>query len=209
MTSTFTNLTDLEIIEKWNGNIHSRTRANIEAYFYKKYQPLCRVISHRYKSVSTYEDNMQECYLIMLKALEYINPNKVTNQAAFSFGSIFKQYLTAYFNCNCYESFNSKCEKEEVSIYYDKMEQNESEESFIIDLQTESFEETTIFSDIVNAFKKTLKDTEIRLWNLLEEGKTQKEIASLINKTSISYNVQKLKNRYIDFMNKNGYAIEI
>jgi len=204
---TFNHLTDLEVIEKWSDTInqHYRTRASIEAYLYKKYYPLCNVISRRYQSQASYEDNMQECYLIMLKALEYVNPQKTHNQAQYSFGVTFKQHLTSYFNTNSYESFNKQIEKNIVSIYQKDHNDNE----VLIDGKVESHEEETVFALIVKDFKATLKESEMIIWNLLEEGKTYKEIAKLVNRIQVVHIIHRIKDNYKKFMNNNGYNLEL
>lgn len=208
----YKNYSDLEVIEKWNSNIHTRTRADIEAYLYKKYQPLCVSMSRKYKSLSSIEDNMQECYLIMLKALEWIKTDKITNQNQYSFGSTFKSFLSSYFNCSAYESFAVLAKKESVSLDYpmDLFSINRSDNrGTIFALLTESFEEETICHSTVTKFKHTLKDAELYIWNKLEEGKKQKDIAKELGKSSINFHVQKLKAKYIQFMNNNGYAIQV
>lgn len=205
----YKNYSDIEVIEKWNGNIHTRTRADIEAYLYKKYQPLCVSMSRKYQSLSSIEDNMQECYLIMLKALEWIKTDKITNQGHYSFGITFKNFLSSYFTKDAYESFAVKIEKENSSLDYIYADSIENNIDMYNTIKTESFEEETICSSTVTKFKHTLKDAELYIWNKLEEGKKQKDIAKELGKSSINFHVQKLKAKYIQFMNNNGYAIQV
>jgi RNA polymerase sigma factor (sigma-70 family) len=197
---------DLEVLEIHQNNSHWKTKQDIETYLYRKYYPLCVVYSRKYSSVSPFDDNMQECYFAMLKAIEYVDANKIFNTNSFSFGVVFKMYLSSHFNNQIqYESYESKCKKDQVSLH----QEIDNEEEIVIEGIVPSHEEETIFSLLLKEFKSTLKDIEIRIWEALEEGKTQREIAKQFNKSSINFRVNSIKSKYTEFMNKNGYAIEM
>lgn len=202
---TFNHLADVEVIEKYKNNPHWSTRKDIEEHFYTKFQPLIDSMSRKYKFIGSYEDNLQESYLIMLKALEWIDVNSITNSSKYSFGITLKYFLTGYFNNEFkYETDAKVIEKEMISIYQETV----NHEEYTIG-EIESHEETVIFTSTINQFKSLLKDGEKKIWELLESGASQKNIAIQCGKSSVQYQVQKLKAKYIDFMNNNGYAIEI
>lgn len=193
---------ELELIEMHKSDSHWKIKQQIETYLYKKYNPLCRSFSQKFASISSFEDNMQECYMILLDAIDYVNPTKVYS-SNFSFGVIYKLYLSSYFhNQTYYESYKAKCKKDEISLYYNSEDCEE-----MIEIKVPSHENNTIFNSIFKEFKDTLKDIEITIWDLLEEGKTQRDIAKEFNKSSIQYKVSQLKSKYIHFMNTHGYEI--
>jgi hypothetical protein len=202
---TFNHLSDIEVIEKYKNNPHWSTRKDIEEHFYTKFQPLIDSMSRKYKFIGSYEDNLQESYLIMLKALEWIDVNSITNSSKYSFGITLKYFLTGYFNNEFKYETNAKViEKEMISIYQETV----NHEEYTIG-EIESHEENVIFNSVINQFKSLLKDTERKIWELLESGKTQRDIAIQFGKPSVQYLVKQLKIKYINFMNDNGYAIEI
>ena len=99
MKKSFNEMKDYEVVERWQKGNHL-TQKRIEEYLYIKYRPLIMKYSSKYSYVSSYEDNMQEAYLIMIKALEYINTDKIYNKELYSFGVTFKEYITGYFHAN-------------------------------------------------------------------------------------------------------------
>lgn len=201
---TFNHLTDVEVIEKYKNNPHWSTRKDIEEHFYKKFMPLVRSKSKQYAFVASYEDNLQESYLIMLKALGWVNVDKITNTAKYSFGVTFEFFLKGYFkNEFQYETDKDIIEREMESIY----KQTPDHEEYVIG-EVESHEEHVIFSSNISQFKSLLKEGEKKIWELLESGKTQKDIAIQCGRASVNYQVQKLKAKYVDFMNSNGYSIQ-
>lgn len=201
---TFNHLTDVEVIEKYKNNPHWSTRKDIEEHFYTKFQPLIDSMSRKYKFIGSYEDNLQESYLIMLKALEWVNVDKITNTAKYSFGVTFEFFLKGYFkNEFKYETNAKVIEKEMISIYQETV----NHEEYTIG-EVESHEETVIFTSTINQFKSLLKDGEKKIWEFLESGASQKNIAIQCGRASVNYQVQKLKAKYVNFMNSNGYSIQ-
>ena len=79
-------------------------------------------------------------------------------------------------------------EKESISLNNDDIPQT----AYI-----KSFEDKSVFHYTLSKFKSTLKENEILLWEYLEEGKKQKDVAKKLNKSNINYQVQKLKTKYI------------
>ena len=92
------NSTDLQMINEYKSTNRIAKKQAIETELYTKYMPLIKHYAKRYESISSYEDNCQEAYFIMRKALDYVNPDKIYNKNAYSFGVTFKDYLRGYFS---------------------------------------------------------------------------------------------------------------
>ena len=197
-TNNYSNKTDLEVIEIYKNNSHWRTKQEIETYFYKKYAPLCKKYSNAYRYLSSMEDNMQECYFLMIKALEFVNINKINNESSFSFGYIFKSYIEPYFK---YEGTKNKKYIYEVD-----------REKIIVQNKTKSFEDILIFNTNLEIFKKQLTSYELNLLNLLQTNMKKQDIAKELGEkhtANLSYWRTKIQSKYIEFMNNAGYELTI
>ena len=189
---------DLDLIKEWQDiNTLPKIKTQLESDLYRKYTPLCKSISRRYQHTAPFEDNMQECYLIMIKALKYVDEDKINNVEGYSFGITFKQYLRSYFNVQNYES-------EEKIIRDKNLSLEEDIPNFEgVTLRNNTYESEIIFDIALKQFRETLDEEESFIFNSLEKG----EEKQTLNLKSIYYKINKIKNKYINFMNINGYAI--
>ena len=201
--NNFSKFTETEIIEKWGDNPHWRTRRDIEEFMYKKYIPVCKKYSSIYKG--EFEDNMQECYLIMLNSLEYAY--KIIGKWD-SFGGVFKSrikvYLQKKINIKDTAFFNEiiPVAFTEESLYNSNVE-NFSDNKI-------DFDEDLIFNDIIDEFFKTLTDKEQQIYIRLSEKQSKKDIAKQMNISSsvnVVYWMNRMKLKYVSFMRENGYNL--
>lgn len=189
--------TDYEIITEIYIDGHISQKQDVEQYFYNKYLPLIKKYSKRYEhnGFGSYEDNMQECYLIMVNALQ--NATKKLKEDV-SFGSIFQGYIRGYFKVN-----NSNKSNYNSTNYI--------EEEFAKTVIPTTCHAEQIISQITyNGFEKELTDYEYTLIELLKAGMKKQTIAKKLgekNQANLTYHIKRIKNKYIQYMNENGYSI--
>ena len=203
-TNTYSNKTDLEVIEIYKNNSHWRTKQDIETYFYKKYSPLCKTISYKYRYISSMEDNMQDCYFLMLDALDWVDTNKITDTVNFSFGYVFKKYLTPHFIQQ--QKVNSRVEEHIKIESLDPLEQEDNFRQHVL-ATVPSFESNLIFKITYDRFKKQLDPKNLAIINLLEQNERVKDIAEKLSLSNATIYKNKIQQMYIQFMNKSGYEI--
>jgi len=207
----YSNKSDAEIIEIYKNNPHWRTRQDVESYFYAKYQPLVKSQAIKFSYLSSVEDNCQECYFLMLSALDWIDLSKVDLEQ-FSFGGVFKRYITAHF---IGEVNSKKVENEnkvetidltpEQGALFGKKFYNGSK-------VVESHEDSLIFKMNLKEFKKSLTEKELNLVELLETNMYKKDITKELgfkNTPNLTHWVEKVQSKYRTFMNNAGYELAI
>jgi len=209
MTVTLQNKTDLELVEMWqdNDNTHHRTRTAIEATLYEKYEPLCKHMSFKYQSVSTFEDNMQDCYLYMLEALAKVESKKIHNPITYSFGVSFKYQIVSFLNAsasNKKKTYNKNTE--------DILPDIEGNTTIFNQVKVEDHTKEIIFADTYKDFLGTLSEYEQKIMALLHLGMKRMDIAKEMKAKStanITYYTNGLQDKYVMYMNSNGYSIEV
>jgi len=198
-TTNYSKKSDSEIVEIYKNNSHWRTKQEIETYFYKKYTPLCKKYSNRYRDISTFEDNMQECYFIMLKALDGPSIEKME-----SFGVSFSNYLWGY--------FGNVIKKQDTNKNTEEYITNPIEEDRTMPIIVNSQEDEIIFNSDVKGFYKQLSDTEKELVNLLQTNMKKKDIAKKLGFATIHnlyFWTNKIQHKYLQHMNECGYELSI
>jgi len=209
MTVTLQNKTDLELVVMWQDseNTHHRTRTAIEALLYKKYTPLCKNMSFKYQSVSTFEDNMQDCYLFMLEALAKVEVKKIHNPIIYSFGVSFKYQIVSLLNASV--SNKKKAHNKNTEDILPDAEGN----TIIFDqIRVEDNTEEIIFADTYKGFLGSLSTYEQKIMKLLKLGMKRMDIATEMKAKStanIIYYTNRLQDKYVRYMNSNGYSIEV
>jgi hypothetical protein len=184
------NSTDLQMINEYKSTNRIAKKQAIETELYTKYMPLIKHYAKRYETISSYEDNCQEAYFIMRKALDYVNPEKIYNKEAYSFGVTFKDYLKGYFSCEAKQEIPST-ELIEETVVDNPLPSIEFEEAFL-------------------SWYKNLNKLEQRIFNYLEKGFQRKEIAvklKMKNTANLTYHTNKLQKSYVEYMNKCGFSI--
>jgi hypothetical protein len=200
----FLNKTDLEILEVYKNNSHWSIKQKIESYLYKKYSPLCKKYSYAYRYLSSMEDNMQECYFLMLKAIDFVNVNKINNESSFSFGFIFKSYIEPHFK---YKGIKYIKEVSNTDYFYkiNYIEYNKI-------TKMDSFENSLIFNINLEIFKKQLTPYELNLLELLQTSMKKQDIAKELGEkhtANLSYWRTKIQSKCVEFMNNAGYELTV
>jgi hypothetical protein len=175
--TNYSNKTELEVIEIYKNNAHWRTKQEIEAYFYQKYTPYIKGICTRYRNMATIEDNMQDCYFLLVNALEYVDENKVSNKNNFSFQFILNRYITAHFIGQAKSSKKQITEHMEEYITRQDQEYYKPEQSY-----TESHESEIINKVYKEQFEKTLSNEERVIFNMMYDRQKLDDIAKAVNK---------------------------
>jgi len=208
----YSNKTDLEIIEIYKNNAHWKTKQEIETYFYKKYSPLCKKYSNLYRHISSMEDNMQECYFLMIKALDYVDTNKITNTSLFSFGSIFRFHITSHFiheNVRKVKEFNHLLSENDLDYYINHSTYIRSNS---YKNNVTCIENKIIFNTNLEIFKKQLTSYELNLLELLQTSMKKQDVAKELGEkhtANLTYWRSKIQSKYIEFMNNVGYELTI
>lgn len=202
------NKTDYELVTIWNdnSNTHWRTRQQIESIFYKKYTPLFKSQCSQIKGV-TFEDAMQDCYLLMLPALEYAGKKLGEND---SFGGILKTRIKPTLRAHFYREetkFNFNCTSTDNNFL-----KNESESyEFNVDIKDEYIlDEEIIFEEAKQKFIDSLTKEEETLYYLLEQKVDRHEVMKKLKvkcSSNVSYKIAKLRKKYKFSMNEFGYSI--
>jgi thiol-disulfide isomerase/thioredoxin len=203
--------TDLEVIEIYKNNSHWRTKREIETYFYQKYIPLCKKYSYKYRYIQPMEDNMQDCYFQMVQALDYVDINKVTNPEMYSFGITFRGYLSSHFIAEI------KKYKEEFEIHVEYTEFYEVHTKHMgknkdLKYRGSVQENSVIFKIYKQKFEETLSEKEKRLFKMLADGMKKKDIVKELGKkhtANLTFWVNKIQKKYVEFNNSIGYEIAI
>lgn len=186
--------TDLQMIQEYKTTNRIAKKQQIEADLYNKYMPLIKTESRLNINVNPMEDNMQECYIIMKKALEYVNPDKIYNKEVYTFGVTFKSYLRAYFK----------------AIYIKKGLEWSTYEHVDLCRDSSDMIKENMVADSFNRWFNTLDKFEQKIIEFLEKGLQRQEIAKKLkmkNTANLTYHTNRLKRSYKDFMNTNGYSI--
>jgi len=165
---------------------------------YRKYYPLIKAYSQIYANVDSYEDRLQEAYLIMLQTAKAIKIERIDEN--FKFSSFFKEKLNRYF------AYHAKLNRKRNIVNQDEIEEDKL--SYIEDTRI-NFVDKIDFNMTYNAFKNTLNDNEKSILDLLKQGLLKYEVAKVIDRSNgtISNKVNQLRKKYVQYMNENGYAI--
>lgn len=193
---------DYEVIHEVYVNGQISQKQDVEQYFYNKYTPLIKKYSKRYENngFGSFEDNMQECYLIMIDALHNAIDKLKEND---SFGYIFQGYIRGYFRL-----------KNTNQAHYDYVGDMTEEEQLHcrawqgrgVSTPDEAYIHKIIYKD----FEKYITDYEYILIELLKTGMKKQTIAQKLgekNQSNLTYHIKRIKNKYIQYMNDNGYSM--
>lgn len=219
-SSVYASKTDVEVIDIYKNNCHWRTKQDIEAYFYQKYTPLCKKYSFKYKYLSTFEDNMQDCYFQMIQALEYVDTNKITDLEKYSFGVTFVSYLSSHFIAEIkkYKNSGEEMTKELPTINIQPTPGiasdyvTEGEKFLNSSLCNKTQENDIIFNMYKAEFEGTLPEKELRLFQMLADGMKKKDIVKELGEkhtANLTFWINKIQKRYVEFNNSIGYEITI
>jgi hypothetical protein len=197
--TNFKSKSDYDVIQIY-ANGHISQKQDVEQYFYNKYMPLIKKYSKRYENngFGSFEDNMQECYLIMIDALNNAISKLREND---SFGNMFGGYIRAYFRL-----------KNTNQSYYDYVGDMPEEGQLHCRVWqgrgVSTPDEAYIHKIIYNGFEKALTDYEYTLIELLKAGMKKQTIAKKLgekNQANLTYHIKRIKKKYINYMNQNGY----
>lgn len=205
-TNNFSHKTDLEIIEMYNDNCHWKTKQEIETYFYKKCTPLLGKYSRKYSYLSSVEDNMQDCYFLLIQALEWVDSTKVKDVSKFSFIAIMEGYLISHF----------------VAVIRNKYTVGRSTEEYVVTPTENDFtveqafvlpeENSIIFNMYKQQFENTLPEKEKRLFQLLADGMKKKDIAKELGEkhtANLTYTTKKIACSLTIFFRQIGYELTV
>ncbi len=170
----------------------------------EKYSPLIKSYASKYQgrlkdSALEWEDLMQDNYEYFLKALKYVNKEKINEN--FKLGSIAVDFITAYNNCEFKKEIN-QFNRESKEVIEEKEEVLPTQ----IGVEDEFFknEIENLFEEFINSQKDEInKKILIGLYFKMEI----KKIASLIGVTpgTIIYRREKMKIPFINFMKSKGF----
>lgn len=201
-SNAYSTKSDVEVIKIYKNNSHWRTKQEIEAHLYQKYSPLCKKYSYKYRYLSTMEDNMQDCYLQMVQALDFIDVNKITDAEKYSFGITFGGYLSSHF-------ISQLKQKKDDTIEYD----SQQEQNFAKVMATsKSPEEQVIFNIFKKEFENTLPEKEKILFQMLTDGMQKKVIAKELGEkhtANLTFWVNKIQKKYIAYTQLIGYELTV
>ncbi len=200
----------LQIYKHEPEEVITSLKTEIQNFLLKKYQPLCNSLSSRYRYLDSFDDNKQECYFSMLKALDYVNLSKIGSTKDFSFGYYFKTYIQMDFN----NKSNSKEQKEKDATFTISDIVKVDEEGNEIDsvlFQQKDAVDNIICEDAWERFKQTLSPHKRTVIERVVWERYQKEAAEKLGLTpsSLSIHLKKIRREFIDYMNKNGYKIAV
>jgi len=210
-SNNYSNKTDAEVIEVYKNNSHWRTKQEIETYFYQKYMPLCKKYSYKFKYLSSFEDNIQECYFMLINALEYIKMDKIKKPEIYSFGITFRGYLTSYFisQMKQYREVYSVEESEEKAGYTTGVGSRNHKDNNAA-YRNKEYENNLIFNLYKEEFEETLPEKEKRLFQMLADGMRKKDIVKELGEkhtANLTFWTSKLAKKYTEFNNTIGYEL--
>ena len=208
--SNYSEKSDVEVLDVYYNNAHWRTKQEIEAHLYKKYEPLCKAMSYKYRAMSTFEDNMQDCFLIMLKTLDGNQAQKISSHID-SFGGIFKGYLRGYFKSNYSQFMKDVHERAGTINEYTHSHLEKLPIAFIQKNWGIQSQETTIIDYLHRQdFEETLEEKEKRLFQMLADGMKKKDIVKELGEkhtANLTYWINKIQKKYIAYTTSIGYEI--
>lgn len=202
--TNFKSKSDYDVIHEIYVNGHISQKQDVEQYFYNKYMPLIKKYSKRYENngFGSFEDNVQECYLIMIDALHNAIDKLKEND---SFGYIFQGYIRGYFKLNATNQAHY-----EYDSYATEVEEDKSYSILEGKTTIPSYEEDVIGEITYNGFENELTDYEYTLIELLKTGMKKQTIAQKLgenNQANLTYHIKRIKKKYINYMNENGYSM--
>ena len=158
---------------------------------YEKYMPLISKYSWNYQVLDSYEDRIQEAFFIISKVMDYTNINMINPN--YSCRNFIELKTKGYWGRE-YTSKLNRVKKMEV-LY------NLNYESPYHSYQP-NFVDDVNFKIMLEDFKKALNEKESMILRMLKEGMSKTQIAEemKISKSTLTYNLKKLGEKYLSHM---------
>lgn len=177
----------MDLIEKYYNCSDEDKKRYYLGELYKQYTPLFMKFSHKYQYLYDYEDSMQECFIALLKALNYNKEQQSENFTTFLINNIQWHLIGLKDRCNLDRLFSAYSEITSLNAIVN----NEEANTELIDLiPSELDQEETIIENFYNDYiTKEIKEL------ISELDEEEKSIISLKYFENKSYReIEEIKN---------------